>query len=144
MAYRSILAAYDGSEQAIRALNTAMQLAQEWNAALTVVHAYQIPVPVMGEVLVTPSADTAAALSREADNTAEEVKSIIAAVPGLQAEVETMHGEPSRCILEAAKEKGADLIVIGSRGHGGLKEFVLGSVSHYVTQHARTAVLVVK
>ena len=144
MAYRSILAAYDGSEQSIRALNTAMQLAQDLNASLTVVHAYQIPVPVMGEVLVTPSANTAAAMSREADNTSEEVKSIIASVPGLQAEVETMQGDPSRCILNAAAEKGADLIVIGSRGNGRLKELVLGSVSHYVTQHATSAVLIVK
>lgn len=47
-------------------------------------------------------------------------------------------------ILKYAKENAIDIIVIGSRGLGGIREFVLGSVSHNVVQSARIPVLVVK
>ncbi len=47
-------------------------------------------------------------------------------------------------ILDFAVKNDNDVIVIGSRGLGGIREFVLGSVSHNVVQHARIPVLVVK
>jgi nucleotide-binding universal stress UspA family protein len=55
-----------------------------------------------------------------------------------------LQGSPAEVILSYAKEHGADVIVIGSRGLGGIREFVLGSVSHNVVQSARIPVLVVK
>jgi nucleotide-binding universal stress UspA family protein len=55
-----------------------------------------------------------------------------------------MQGAPAEVILDYTKKNHNDLIVIGSRGLGGIREFVLGSVSHNVVQHARIPVLVVK
>lgn len=75
--------------------------------------------------------------------TTDEVKSLLEA-EGLNATVELLQGSPAEIILNYAKEQGADVIVIGSRGLGGIREFVLGSVSHNVVQSARIPVLVVK
>jgi nucleotide-binding universal stress UspA family protein len=75
--------------------------------------------------------------------TTEEVKGRLEA-EGLHAEVELLQGSPAEVILKYAKEHAIDVIVIGSRGLGGIREFVLGSVSHNVVQSARIPVLVVK
>jgi nucleotide-binding universal stress UspA family protein len=144
MAYTKLLVAYDGSEQSIRALKTAMDMAGEWNASLEVVHSYQIPIVVLGEAMIPPPVDTSAAIAVEAENLAEEVKSILNTRPGIRADVTVVQGEAGRSILEAAHDKGADLIVIGSRGNSGLKEMFLGSVSHYIIQHSKIAVHVIK
>lgn len=53
-------------------------------------------------------------------------------------------GEPSLWICELARNWGADLIVLGRRGHQGIREVVLGSVSNYVIHHASCSVLVVQ
>jgi len=52
-------------------------------------------------------------------------------------------GPAYKVILEHAKEKHCDLIIMGSRGLSGVKEF-LGSVSHYVIQHSPVPVLIIK
>jgi nucleotide-binding universal stress UspA family protein len=62
---------------------------------------------------------------------------------GLYAEALVRDGEPGPAILEEARQWGADLIVIGSRGHTGLRRLLEGSVSHYVVDHAPCPVEVV-
>jgi len=52
-------------------------------------------------------------------------------------------GNPAAVIVKTAAAEKADLIVMGSRGHGGFTELVIGSVAHHVTHHARTPVVVV-
>jgi nucleotide-binding universal stress UspA family protein len=78
-----------------------------------------------------------------AEQTTDEVKKRLAE-QGVDAKVELIQGSPAEVILDYANENGFDVIVIGSRGLGGIREFVLGSVSHNVVQHARIPVLVVK
>jgi nucleotide-binding universal stress UspA family protein len=63
---------------------------------------------------------------------------------GAKAEFTQTSGNPSRLIVEFAKEWGADLIVVGRRGRSGLTELVLGSVSNYVVHRAHNSVLVVQ
>jgi nucleotide-binding universal stress UspA family protein len=143
MAYTKIVTAYDGSEPSIRALNAAMELAEACHASLDVVHVYQMPVVVMGEAIMTPPAAASMNALKEAENRAEEIRSIIHA-RSLRGEVSVVQGEPGKAIIDEAKEIGADMIVIGSRGLSGMKELFLGSVSHYVAQHAGVAVHIVK
>ncbi|HUC92128.1 MAG TPA: universal stress protein [Paenibacillus sp.] len=144
MAYKNIIAAYDGSEQSLRALNAALELAAERNAALEVLHVYQLPVAVVGEAMIPPPANTTAAVAEEAENVADEIRSIVESKPGARATVTVLQGDAGQQIIETAAKRGADLIVIGSRGNSGLKELFLGSVSHYVIKHTDTAVLVIK
>ena len=62
----------------------------------------------------------------------------------LQVTKELVEGRPADKIVETAKEGMFDLIVIGSRGLGGIKEFFLGSVSNRVADKAPCPVLIVK
>lgn len=62
---------------------------------------------------------------------------------GLNAEGAVRDGQPGPAIVEEAKEWGAGLVVIGSRGHTGLRRLLEGSVSRYVVDHAPCPVEVV-
>jgi len=53
-------------------------------------------------------------------------------------------GHAARKIVEVSETDDVDLIVIGSRGHGGLTGWFLGSVSNYVVNHCTKPILVVK
>lgn len=64
--------------------------------------------------------------------------------PKLKISSKLLEGRPSDRIIEAAKEGNFDLIVMGSRGLGGIKRFFLGSVSDRVADEAECPVLIVK
>lgn len=56
---------------------------------------------------------------------------------------EVLRGEPASQILEAQERTGADLIIVGSHGEGGMDRWLLGSVSERIARHARCSVLVI-
>ncbi|WP_223700847.1 universal stress protein [Sutcliffiella deserti] len=62
----------------------------------------------------------------------------------IDAKVDILVGDPAKSICNYAEEHNKDLIIIGSRGLGGLKKFILGSVSDKVTNTATIPVLVAK
>lgn len=63
---------------------------------------------------------------------------------GVQAEYTQKFGKPGQTICNLAKTWGADLIVMGRRGHSAFGEMILGSVSHYVVHHGSCSVLIVQ
>lgn len=67
-----------------------------------------------------------------------------AALAGVTVETIQSVGTPGRLICELAQDLNVDAIVMGRRGHSGLSEFLLGSVSNYVLHHAPCAVLLVQ
>lgn len=79
----------------------------------------------------------------DANATFEELKELIADL-GDRAEAKMLRGSsPAELIIRCAKEEGCDLIVMGSRGRGGVKGY-LGSVSYAVVQGSPIAVLISK
>ena len=62
--------------------------------------------------------------------------------PGLESRIEA--GDPARALCDVAREAGADVVVVGSRGHGFLRRALMGSVSSHVLHHAPCPVLVVR
>jgi nucleotide-binding universal stress UspA family protein len=74
------------------------------------------------------------------DATAEALR----VVPSMPARVDTMvvDGDPGRALCRVAADVGATAVIIGSRGRGGLKRALLGSVSDYVVRHAPCSVIV--
>lgn len=142
MLYRHILAAYDGSEQSRHALNEAVRIADAGGGTkLTVIHVSSVPAGFTGDMMFTPAVSPEDEL-RRVNKLLKEAEEAARGIVRFKAEL--AYGAPGPVILEYAREYGCDLIVLGSRGLGKLREMLLGSVSHHVAQHATVPVLIVK
>lgn len=151
MAFRRIVLAVDGSAPSERAVEVCADLAASLGAEVTVIHVMVDPVMVVPpvaptEAMVAPPLLTDAAL-REAEAAGQEILArALAALraKGVAATPRQARGPVGQRVVEAAKEIRADLIVLGSRGHGRLEELLLGSVSDAVARHAPCSVLIVR
>ena len=126
---KTILVATDGSEGAGAALELAAQIAGETGAELCCVS--------VDDSLDTTGIDPAPEQRARAG-------AQLARESGLQAEAVAKVGPAVERIIEVADERDADLIVVGSRGHGAIVGTVLGSVSMGLVRKSRRPVLVVK
>lgn len=137
---KRIVIAHDGSEGSVEALEQGLQLAGRARAAATVVYVRQAPLPIVGDPFYER------ALSKELHrgrDVLDEARSYAAAF-GIVPETEQLEGDPAEQLLELARLRGADLIVVGSRGRGAVAEALLGSVSQAIVHGADRPVLVVK
>ena len=149
--YRKILVAYDGSEFSRTALNHAVSLAVKCNADLNIISVVpKITMPVFPDGGPAPMA-----VPRKTDiqNTIREMytkglmdaeQGVKARYPDLNVSSKLLEGKPSSTIVEEAEKDGADLIVIGNRGLGGITGWILGSTSRRVVESCKKPVLVVK
>ncbi len=161
--YRTILVATDGSEHALKASRFAGRMAHKADASLVFVH-----VPLKGaspeQIAAIVDIQDLSARAREdlhhgslpipivSDTTLEEVGRAILARARAAAEaegvgrVETIlgSGDPARVILEFARARQVDLIVMGSRGVGVVEGLLLGSASNKVSHLAECPVVAVR
>jgi nucleotide-binding universal stress UspA family protein len=135
---KQILVATDGSESAEQAVSQAIELASSTGAKLVVAYVRHAPLPVLGEPVYQRSLSIELRLAQETTALA----ATRACGVGVGAEIEVVEGNPAECILELARARDVDLIVVGSRGHGPLAGTLLGSVSREVLRHADRPVLV--
>lgn len=141
-----ILLASDGSEEAELALKTAIDLSNNTSSELHVVtvggaeyrHGYDIP--ESGDLLQ----ETYKAIKREAQETLDEQVKKIEKARGTVTEAHLRMGKAAAEIVTLGEEIGAGLIIIGSRGRGGIRRALMGSVSDSVVRHAHCPVLVVR
>lgn len=139
--FSKILVGVDGSKCAKRAFDAAVEMAKAGGARLMVVCVVQPPAKV------TSRKETAARflgiLEREAKlilaDYAEE-----ADMKGVKVETLVAKGYPAKIILYTANAEKVDLIVVGSRGLGGVRGLLLGSVSSTVVRNSKVPVLVAK
>ena len=139
-----ILLAYDGSDNAKRALARAIELSVDANAELTIIYYVDL------QAFETFAAKRILADLR--DKMVEDAEKLVAdasrvAQQGGVTDVRTLvlrGGDPADAILSASLGEKADLIVVGRRGVRGIERFLLGSVSSRVVDHAKCDVLVVK
>ena len=144
MLFSNILVAYDGSKASKKALNHAIALSKlSVDAKITVIHVFGFPRAYFGEAYAAIPASVSKEYYDLSEETVEEAK-LALATANVTGTVEMLQGAPAEVVLEYSKKNNIDVIVIGSRGLGGIREFVLGSVSHNVVQHAQIPVLVVK
>lgn len=135
---RRIVVGVDGSDAGLKALDWAIGEARRWPAVIDVVTAWTFPM-VEGYAISHPVAD----VERGARDTVTEAMSQVAeSAPEVDVRGETADGEAGPILVDAAK--GADLLVVGARGIGGLERFFLGSVSAYCAKHAPCPVVIVR
>jgi nucleotide-binding universal stress UspA family protein len=140
-AFKHILVPTDFGEPASRALDLAIALASKFESKLTLFHASWMP----------PTADVAygKGLPWPTDAYVQEAEKELAKVASRtreqfpQIESSVVKGEPWEEILRAAKERGADLIVMGTHGRRGLSRVFLGSVAEKVVRLSPIPVLTI-
>ena len=142
--YRHLLIATDGSELANKAVEQGLSIAKAFDAKVTIVTAtepWMMSAP--GEVAVVfPVEQYEKAAAENASKILKDTAAI-GAKDGIACE--TVHVKdqfPAEAIVETAKAKGCDLIVMSSHGHRGLMRLVLGSQAHRVVTHSPIPVLI--
>ncbi len=138
MMFATILLAVDTSAQSTKAIETATELAQTTKGEVLVFHVRPLLRGRTGQVDVD--------LREEDGNVAEDVAQRLQdlGIKAIGRRVAAYHGDTAWKIVEAAQESGADVIVMGSRGHSEIPSLLLGSVAHKVLHLATGPVLVVR
>ena len=136
---KKILVPLDGSKNSIRGLDNAIYLARQCQATITGI--YVLPrVPVQAyRAIQYPEKE----LLKDAETNMGFAKKH-SAQHGVVFEKKISFGDPGYAIVKYAKDKKFDIIVIGARGRGTVKEIFFGSVSNYVVHKSSMPVLVVK
>ena len=134
-----ILLATDGSREAELAATTAVDLAGRTNSELHVIYV-EPALPMIADFADPGPERTAPESRRLLDEQVERIRE----AGGTVAEAHLRLGRPDDQIVRVSEELGAGLIVVGSRGHGGVRRALIGSVSDSVVRHAHCPVLVVR
>jgi nucleotide-binding universal stress UspA family protein len=144
-----ILIATDGSEFGAAAVAKACQLAADWaSPEIRIFTAYEIPSPVMTEPFVPMpvySQEIIGELRQKAEQIAARAEEQIRFLcPNATISSAVVMDEPGSAIVAEARRWNADVIIVGSHGHGFLGRMLLGSVSDFVVHHAACSVLVAR
>lgn len=146
--YKTILVATDGSEPAQHAVDYAAISAEKWDAKLQILTVVPPPATVYGDIggfNADYNVDYEKALTAYHAGVLDDAKKALKAkYPNLKVSTQIKKGYISKRILEASEDIEVDLIVIGSRGLGGLTGWFLGSVTTHVVNHCTKPILVVK
>lgn len=147
--YKHILIATDGSEVATKGLEHGLSLAKVLNAALTIITITEpFPIFAAGSVGVGPSGPTITDYESLQQQTAKSILvTAIKAAEDIGVKAETVHvadAQPAEAILEAAKSRNCDIIVMGSHGRRGIGRIVIGSKTWEVIAHSDIPVLVAR
>lgn len=137
---KRLVIATDGSRSSELAVEEGVELAQDLDARVMFVYVKSWPSSVLGEPFYQRKLSHEAAEARRAVEEAME----IAHDRGVDADWEILDGDPAEEILRLARERHADLILVGSRGLGSVTGAVLGSVSRAIVHEADRPVLVTR
>jgi nucleotide-binding universal stress UspA family protein len=146
--FTKILIATDGSDHASHALKYAIESAAKWGAQLIILSV----IPPLRPILPDPDdvyptyipdfeEDLEKAFKRVLD---EAVNTAVKEQPDIEVKAHLKKGRPSDVIMEIARTENVDLIVMGSRGLGGITGSVLGSTSQAVVHSCIKPILIVK
>lgn len=149
--YKSIVVGTDFSKTAAQAVDQAAEIAKAFGATLHIVTAFK---PAMTTSIAASSLEAMAAggaeFLQEADSKiADEVDATLSQMAkklssnGVTVKTHGCAGDAADALVDVAESAKADLIVVGNRGMGGVKRFVLGSVPNKISHHAPCSVLIV-
>ena len=147
---KKILVAIDGSKQSDKALDFALDLAKNYSAEIVLINV--LSPSLLSHIYISgmyvPDVDYSKYLKQiktaheklllKAHDKAKDFKKT------LKVSKKLVEGRPAEKIVEIAKKEMFDLIVVGNKGLGGIKEIFLGSVSYRIADKAQCSVLIVK
>jgi nucleotide-binding universal stress UspA family protein len=138
---KKILVPLDGSKNSIRGLDMAIHIARQSHGTITALTVNAVP----GLYAIHPMGFLDFTSMKEVKKFLNEAK-VRAAKKGIQLIAKALDGDPAYDIAKFANNKrnGIDLVVIGARGRGSIKEIFLGSVSNYVMHKSKKPVLIIK
>ena len=140
-----IVVGVDGSEHSVRALRWALAEAKARNATVEALITWSYPVIASdgfsgGAVVAMDVAALERSAGQALEGAIEEAEPDATARQAIARRV--VEGNPGHALVEASR--GADLLVVGSRGHGGFTGLLLGSVSNQCVHHAHCPVTVIR
>ena len=147
--FKKILVALDGSEHADKALDVALDLAKKYTSEIVLVSVFH---PVFISLGMESSFGQAKLIETYLEDLktchenvlSEALQKVNRITPNLKVSTKLEEGRPADKIIETAKEGNFNLIVMGSRGLGGVKQLFLGSVSDRAADEAPCPVLIVR
>ncbi|MEW6183598.1 MAG: universal stress protein [Bacillota bacterium] len=142
-----VLVLFDGSENAMRAVNFGGRLARlDSGVQVTVLQIVEFWKTGAWGFLTLSEEKQEEAITKAKQGVAGGLEKAKSALAESGADVETvvLTGDPVTSIIDYAEEKQPDVIVMGSRGTGAIQELVLGGICHKVLQLAKQPVIVVK
>ena len=139
MNIKKILVPLDGSKNSMRGLDEAIYLARQCHATITGLYV----IPIYPRNFADAIMPYQIHLTKSAKKFMNKAKSICAK-KGIMFKSKIIFGSPIVEINDMVNTKKFDIIVIGSRGMGGLKEVFLGSVANAIVHKSKVPVLVIK
>lgn len=136
---RRVVVGVDGSVSSKAALGWAIRQAELTGAVVDAVIAWHYP-GTYG--YATPVADDADYEGLAAKVVADSIAEVSGPAGPVEVRPKVVEGHPAEVLLDASA--GADLLVVGSRGHGSFVEALLGSVSQHIVHHALCPVVVIR
>jgi len=138
---RPVVVGVDGSASAQEALRWAVEDARRRGCRVDVVSAWH---PDFGLLIGPLPADVGRQLSPQGLRAARQtvLDEAVAGIEGVEVRGVLVEGDPRTVLTKASV--GAELLVVGNRGHGTVAEAVLGSVSSYCVHHASCPVVVIR
>ena len=142
-----ILVGVDGSPHSRKALEWAGDEAAHHGSNLVVVTAYLAPPPPPSGPTSSVTEHIATSPGEAAGETAERllmeaIRDVLGEDPPVLVQPRVREGNAAKALIDLSED--ADLLVVGTRGHGGFAGMLLGSVSQNVAAYARCTVVVVR
>jgi nucleotide-binding universal stress UspA family protein len=138
--FENILLAVDGSDHSLKAAKLAGDLARLSGGKLRVLTAYEEVPSYLGEPNLS---QTIAKRTAKAEEILDKATKEIGEIPG-DCELDILSGDPAETILQVVDIYNMNLIIMGTRGQGGIKSLLLGSQSHKVVSTAPCPVMLVR
>lgn len=139
--WRRIVVGVDGSQCSKVALQWAAEEARRHGAEIFAVSAW-VPPPVAYPFGGIPTGLDMQPLENASNVLERELREVLGESPDVPVRSEVIEGNPAKVLIDLSKE--ADVLVVGTRGHGGFSGLVLGSVSQHVAAHAACTVVVAR
>ncbi len=135
---RTFVVGIDGSEGSAKALDWAIAEATRSPAVLDLATAWMFPM-ALGYVFAKTPDEVRQQVQRITDTSVSYVADV---APDVVVRSTLREGEAGPTLVDLSA--GADLLVVGSRGHSGIRDLVLGSVGTYCARHARCPIVIVR